>query len=83
MGKKNKKINSQEKLDIMTGMSTLTNKGMPENAAEMVNFYGTYEIQATAETDNQYPAIAQGYNPKIRTRDGQNKHHGHTFEKDD
>jgi len=70
--KKNKKILSDKDFDAMTGISSLTNKGMPETASEMVNFYGTYEIQATAETDNQYPAIAQGYNPKIRTRDCEN-----------
>lgn len=56
----------------MTGISTVTNKGMPETAYQMVNFYGTYEIQPTAETDNQYPAIAQGYNPKMKTRDCEN-----------
>ncbi len=70
--KKNKKILSDKDFKALTGISSLSNKGMPETASEMVNFYGTYEIQATAETDNQYPAIAQGYNPKIRTRDCEN-----------
>ena len=69
---KNKKTISDEDFDILTDISVLPNKGMPESAFEMVNFYGTYEIQATAETDNQYPAIAQGYNPKIETRDCEN-----------
>lgn len=46
----------------------------PETAEEMVNVYGTYEIQPTANTENQYPAIAQGYNPKIIKRDCENKH---------
>ena len=36
--------------------------GLPETAFDMINRYGTYEIQATAETENQYPAIAQGFN---------------------
>ena len=80
---KNNKTKHEKQKDVMTGLSTLPNKGMPETAEQMVNFYGTYEIQATAETDNQYPAIAQGYNPKMRTRDGENKHHGHRFEDDD
>ena len=39
--------------------------GMPETAFEMVNRYGTYEIQATADTENMYPAIAQGFNKGI------------------
>ena len=38
--------------------------GLPETAFDMINRYGTYEIQATAETENQYPAIAQGFNKK-------------------
>ena len=38
--------------------------GLPETAFDMINRYGTYEIQATAETENQYPAIAQGFNKR-------------------
>ena len=32
----------------------------PETSSEMVNKYGTYEIQSTCDTDNEFPAIAQG-----------------------
>lgn len=32
----------------------------PETPYEMVNKYGTYEIQPTAETANSFPTIAQG-----------------------
>lgn len=32
----------------------------PDTAAEMVNTYGTYEIQPTADTDFTFPAISQG-----------------------
>lgn len=39
--------------------------GQPETAIDMVNKYGTYEIQPTADTSNLYPAIAQGFNKKI------------------
>ena len=39
--------------------------GMPETAFEMVNRYGTYEIQATSDTENMYPAFAQGFNKEI------------------
>ena len=41
-------------------------------ADEMVLKYGTYEIQSTADTDNEFPKIAQGLarkdtnNPKHR-----------------
>ena len=46
--------------------------GMPETAFEMVNRYGTYEIQATADTENMYPAIAQGFNKGIIKTDREN-----------
>lgn len=42
----------------------------PENTFTLVNKYGTYEIQPTADTDNQYPAIAQGYNKKQQKFEG-------------
>ena len=35
--------------------------GQPESAWELVNRYGTYEVQATQDTDNLFPTIAQGY----------------------
>jgi len=37
----------------------------PETDYEMLNKYGTYEIQPTAETENFFPAIAQGV-PKTK-----------------
>ena len=46
--------------------------GMPETAFEMVNRYGTYEIQATSDTENMYPAIAQGFNKAIIKTDREN-----------
>ena len=38
--------------------------GVPESCFDVVNMYGTYNIQKTADTDNAYPAIAQGM-PKV------------------
>lgn len=32
----------------------------PEDSFEMVNKYGTYEIQPTNSTENAFPKIAQG-----------------------
>ena len=52
--------------------SVLNPPGLPETAFDMVNRYGTYEIQATSDTDNQYPAIAQGFNKKIIKNDCEN-----------
>ena len=34
--------------------------GQPEDAFEQVNRFGTYNIQPTADTENLFPAIAQG-----------------------
>ena len=34
--------------------------GNPETAHEMVNKYGTYEIQPTTNTENVFPLIGQG-----------------------
>lgn len=34
--------------------------GRPEDDFSLLNAYGTYNIQPTADTDNLYPAIAQG-----------------------
>ncbi len=34
--------------------------GQPLSCAEMVNKYGTYNIQPTAESDHDFPKIAQG-----------------------
>ena len=34
--------------------------GEPEDSFDMVNKYGTYNIQDTAATPNALPAIAQG-----------------------
>ncbi len=60
--------------DVLTEISaSFPEGGQPENAAELINAYGTYEVQKTADTENQYPAIAQGYNPGIVKYDGENK----------
>ena len=32
----------------------------PDTAAEMINTYGTYEIQPTADNQYMFPAISQG-----------------------
>lgn len=32
----------------------------PETTFELINKYGTYEIQPTCDSDNDFPKIAQG-----------------------
>lgn len=34
--------------------------GQPETAQELVHKYGTYEIQPTQDSDNEFPQIATG-----------------------
>ena len=40
----------------------------PETSIDMVNLYGTYNIQPTANTENDFPAIAQGENKMMKER---------------
>lgn len=51
-----KKRTSHKRLDE----STANIQGNPKSAYEMLNKYGTYEIQPTADTDNAFPAISHG-----------------------
>lgn len=43
----------------------------PKDSIELINKYGTYEIQPTADTTNSFPTIAQGFpkNGKKPTKD--------------
>lgn len=34
--------------------------GSPETCDEIINKYGTYEVQDTADSDNDFPKISQG-----------------------
>ena len=34
--------------------------GVPEGCFDIVNMYGTYEVQRTADTENEFPRIAHG-----------------------
>ncbi len=57
-----------------TPNTPLKPKEESKNAFDLINEYGTYEIQPTCDTENQYPCIAQGFNQKIIETDRQNKH---------
>lgn len=39
----------------------------PDSSFDLINKYGTYEIQPTADTDNPFPHISQGL-PNLRFR---------------
>ena len=34
--------------------------GVPESCFDLLNEYGTFELQPTCDTENEFPAIAQG-----------------------
>lgn len=39
--------------------------GWPEGDDDVINKYGTYEIQPTSGMENRYPMIAQGLAPSL------------------
>ena len=40
--------------------------GVPESTRDIINMYGTYDIQPTADTENVFPLIAPGLPKKYR-----------------
>ena len=45
---------------IDEGLLPVPRFGQPEDCADLVNQYGTYNIQPTADTENLFPLIAPG-----------------------
>ncbi|MBQ6798146.1 MAG: hypothetical protein IJP11_02795 [Oscillospiraceae bacterium] len=54
-------MKKEEKLPYVGDPTVQQIIGQPDSCWEMVNRWGTYEVQATQDTDNMFPAIAQGY----------------------
>lgn len=50
---------SSKKDDFLTPSANSV-QGQPQNAFELINKYGTYNIQPTNDSDNKFPEIAQG-----------------------
>ena len=42
--------------------------GWPEGDDDVINKYGTYEVQRTNGVENPYPMIAQGLSPEEAAR---------------
>lgn len=57
-------MKNKDKANLETAVTPVVSQ--PENSFELINKYGTYEIQPTCDSDNKYPEIAQG-RPKGRT----------------
>lgn len=64
---KNKKTNRvKEKKNLEVSAENFAEN--PQTVNEMINMYGTYNIQPTADTANIYPAIAQGENVFVKNK---------------
>ncbi len=64
----NRKKDRNENFSVPTDIVAKSYPATPETAEEMVNAYGTYNIQPTADTDNDFPAIAQGTTKEMKER---------------
>lgn len=66
-----KKIKKQQNVPTQIPANNVVSQ--PETAYELINKYGTYEIQPTCDSDNDFPKIAQGLprqdNRKIADKD--------------
>jgi len=66
-----KKTNNNE--DYLTPSANSV-QGQPQNVFELINKYGTYNIQPTDDSDNSFPKIAQGLaRPDKRNKKGVKK----------
>ncbi len=59
---KNKENDFVEELSVANFTRT------PETVGEMLNSYGTYNIQPTNVNENDFPAIAQGETKRMKER---------------
>lgn len=56
----------------MKESSTPSSKGIygqPKDSIEIINKYGTYNIQPTNDSDNEFPAISQGLAKKLKDKE--------------
>lgn len=59
--KKRKTIELRKRKRNHTDISANSYNAFNGGVDGILNAYGTYNIQPTADTDNEFPAIAQGY----------------------
>ncbi len=55
-----KDYKSKENFHVPLEISSTPWRSNPENVEQLINTYGTYEIQPTANSSNPFPAISQG-----------------------
>ena len=66
---KNFKKQGADKYQVEMTPSAVSVGDAPDDSFQLVNKYGTYEIQPTADTDNKFPAIAQGFSRREQERE--------------
>lgn len=68
---KNKNLKAQgvDKYQVEMTPSIVSTGDAPDDSFQLINKYGTYEIQPTADTDNKFPTIAQGFSRKEQERE--------------
>ena len=59
-------LKEDEKLPSHEAPMTEPHFGQPDDCYDLINRYGTYNIQPTADTENVFPMIAQGLPKKWR-----------------
>jgi hypothetical protein len=67
--KKNLKDTKIDEYQIEMTPSAVSIGDAPDDSFQLINKYGTYEIQPTADTDNKFPTIAQGFSRKEQERE--------------
>lgn len=77
MEKNNRSENSKNKnqSSIKVDISADPVYGEPQDVFDMVNKYGTYNIQPTSDTHHDYPKIAQGLS-KVENDESKKKKFG-------
>ena len=60
MKEEKKKTKREVDPDIPIEIPAVPIHGQPHDAGDVINKYGTYEIQPTSDNENRFPAIAQG-----------------------
>ena len=68
MSEKRKPVNDGMGMPYCETPSAEPFYGQPESCFDLVNMYGTYEIQRTADTDNVFPTIAHGLTESEKDR---------------
>lgn len=62
--KKDKQTDKKGSIKKISGIRNV--HGQPETAFDMLNKYGTYEIQPTSDSGNEFPQISQGIPKNIK-----------------